>query len=147
PRHDRDPVTARDGRDDQLRFDHRELAADAAARTAAERDVGEARARRFSLGGEPIRIEALGIGPQPGAAVNDERDQEDERSLAHAVAADFVIGDRLPREAPRRWVQPERFLDDPARAGQPIEVREGQPPAADRTIGLAGETPLYLRML
>src|SRR5262249_1718081 len=60
---DLDAIPLRDRRDDQERLDHRELIADAAARTGAERDVGEPRPRGFALGRESIRVEALGIRP------------------------------------------------------------------------------------
>lgn len=45
------------------RLQHREVLADAGPRPAAEREPRVTRARRLGLGGEPVRVEALGVGP------------------------------------------------------------------------------------
>src|SRR5262245_18113204 len=91
-----DPEALRDRGDDQLRLEHRELIADAAAGAAAEREVGESRTRGFALWRESIGIEALRIRPQLRPAMDDERDQEDDRSLRHAIAADLVVAEGQP---------------------------------------------------
>src|SRR5574339_823768 len=93
-RHQLDSIPLRDPRDDDLRLEHRELIADAAARAAAERNVRESWTRRFALGCESIWIEALGIRPQLLPAMDDEWDQKHNRSLRDAIAANLVVAER-----------------------------------------------------
>ncbi len=57
--HQVQPVALHDHGDDQGRLHEREVVANAQARAASEREVGEPRTSVAALGGEVLRVEAL----------------------------------------------------------------------------------------
>ena len=92
-----------DRREDQLHLGHRESHADAASRTAAEREVRVRRSPGGSLGREPARIKTLRIGPIGGKAVDHVHADPDGRSSGDLVASKHVVlrhqHDRCPSPA------------------------------------------------
>ena len=80
------PVGLRERRHDQLRFNQREVVADALAGPCAERDVVTS-AGRHALGQKTPGSNALRIGPEGGQPVQDVRDDEGEPARAAAESA------------------------------------------------------------
>src|SRR5262245_25288491 len=89
-RRQRDAVPARHRRQNQQRLDDRELIADALARAAAERKVGEARTLGDRFRRESSWIETLGIGPEVRTPMHDERNEKNDRAFRDVVATQAV---------------------------------------------------------
>jgi hypothetical protein len=108
-------IALRQRRQHEMRFDHRELVADALARPGAERQVGELRPGGRALRREAIGIEPLRIIPVSRQPMDDERHDEHDPSTRDVIAADLVRSDRLARNAPCRRVEAHRLFDHHAR--------------------------------
>src|SRR6478672_10692534 len=109
--HTPEAITACQRAEHQLSLDHRELIADALARSRTERQVHKLRAGSASGGREPLWRELLRLVPVRWQAVHHERNDEDQPAAGKVVAANLVRSYCLPRETPRRRVQPQRLLD------------------------------------
>ena len=121
--------TPGDGRDDQLCLDHRELAPDAPARAAAERDGREARPRRFALGHEAPGSKRSGSGHRFARRCT----TNGSRTRASPSGRDSRQS-RLRRppvvKAPRRRVEAQRFPR--SRAASRSAARDARTTAARR---------------
>ncbi|MCY1506754.1 hypothetical protein D9M68_410080 [compost metagenome] len=107
----------------QLGLGQRELAADAGALAVAKRHVGVARQPGFVIGQEAVDVEALGIGPDPGVAV--QRGQHDGNAAVLAdqvAAAEQRVRVRRNREGGRGRPQAQRFLEHAVEHRQPCQV-------------------------
>src|SRR5262245_4849527 len=102
PRHELNTIAPCGQRENQQRFHDSELIADALPRSTAERQVGEARAGHHALWRESLWIELLRIRPEFRPAVNDERDDEHERTRRHQVATELIVSKREPGKPPGR---------------------------------------------
>src|SRR5215510_1078025 len=106
------PVALGDGREDDLCFRHGKTVADADARPAAKRQIGEAMPLPNVRRGETLGVEALGLRPQIWIAMRHIDADRDQRAWRHAHAADSVLRDRGPRNRVCRRVEPQTLLDD-----------------------------------
>jgi hypothetical protein len=132
---------------DELRLDQRELVPDTLTRPGAERQVYELRPRRDAIRREPCRIESLRILPIRRMAVHHVRQDKDKPTGGKMIAADRVRFDRLPRETPRRRVEPHGFLNNRARIGQPLESPIASGAIAERIVHFRLEVRLGIGML
>jgi hypothetical protein len=112
---------AGEGREHEDRLGPRELLADADARAAAEREVGELRAVWGGLA-PPLGAKALGLRPPARVVVREPRRGHD---APPGLDLDVAEGDRLGADAADgvgRRVEPHGFGDDGARVRQRGEV-------------------------
>lgn len=108
----------------QLGFGQRELAPDAGALATAERHIRMRRQPGLVLGQEAVDIEALGMGPHLGVAMQRRQHDGDTPVLRQEIAAAdhgvFVGRDRKGRCG---GPQAQRFLEHALKHGQTREVR------------------------
>src|SRR5579859_4189375 len=103
-RHEFEPEPARDHGRDERRLHHPEMAADADPWSGAEGNVGVAMRSRGAGRVEPLRVEALRIGPVARMPVQRVRADHDVGPGRDAVSADLVRLDGPAGERPYRWV-------------------------------------------
>src|SRR5215472_16263609 len=105
-------IALRHGSNEERHFRQRELRADADARTAAERQIREARSGRTALPRKPFRIEAIGIVPQCTMAVHHPGQNGNFGPFRDVATADLIFRARCAaREHGRRRIKPHRLVD------------------------------------
>src|SRR5882762_8549053 len=140
--HQAKPETARQHRDDDQHLRHRERGADADARPAGERDIGEARPRRGVFRREPVGIEMLGLAPQAAVAMHHPGQDRDDRARRHRVAAQRVGGAGLAQDGGDRRVEAHRLVEDLAGVIELRQLAGDQRPAPQYRVDL-GVEPLF----
>src|SRR5271166_553329 len=81
----------RDAREDQYRLHHSEVRTETNAWPPAERDVAEWVACLCLVGCEAVRIETVGLIPQPAMPMNDQGHDEHLRTLPQGPPGNLVI--------------------------------------------------------
>ncbi len=132
PGYEVEPVALHHHSHDEGRLHEREVLADAQARAAPEREVGEPRPAVAVPGGEAIGVEALGVRPELLPAVGDVRAQNYLLARGDRVAPDLVLPDGFSGDHPRRRVEPERLVQDRPRVREVLQVLDpGRPVPED----------------
>src|SRR5262249_23929514 len=112
------------GGEDQLGFHHREAVADADARAAAEREVGEARQALLEIAQPAFGLERRGVVEVARVAVDRPGRHHERRALREREAGDLDGRDRLARDAPRRRIEAHRLEDDGLGERELVEIAE-----------------------
>ena len=99
------PVALGDHGKDEHRFRHRKCRTNANALTGSERNIGEARTRENALGRKSLRIETIRVFPKRRLAVQQPRNDQNQRARWNTMTKNMVGGDRLARHGVRRRVE------------------------------------------
>ncbi len=138
--HQLKPPLLRDGGHQQHQLHPRERLADALTRTAAEREVREARQPRLELGCPSIGIKVLRVGVVPRIAVHDPLAHYDDGARWHVVAVDAVLVDGAAPDEPGRRIQAHRLGDDAGRIRKPLDVGDRRQTPGQHCGNLVVET-------
>src|SRR5215510_14367236 len=106
----------------QLRFDERELVADALPRSGAKREIDVLRTIGAELRREALGLERVRVLPVRGQAMQNVRDDKREPASRQTEPTERVVGECLPGEAPRRRVETHRLVNNHSRVGQVREI-------------------------
>jgi hypothetical protein len=110
----RQPEGAHDQRDDGEEFHPRQMAADAAVRPAAERQIAEREAVARGLRGEAVGIEPFGVVPIVRVMVRHEGADDHRRFGGNAIAAHFILDPSAAPDAVNGGPESQRFVDRPS---------------------------------
>src|SRR5271166_2021565 len=111
------------GRQDQLGFDHGELATNADPRSTPEGEVGEPGSVGGCFAQETLRSELVRSLPEFGVPVGEELPENNRRLGRDVVTHDLVSLDRLSGHPPGRRVEPHRLLENRPTQRQVWQVR------------------------
>src|SRR5262250_3252592 len=96
----------------QRRFNHGEASANTDARSAAEREIGEARHEPATdrLTPPALRLEPLWLRIKTRIAVDDPLEKKNIRARRETIPAKVEGLDCAPADSPCRWIKPHGFL-------------------------------------
>ena len=113
-------------RENQNSFHHGEAAANADARTTAERHVGKAWQMLGEVAVPPLRQKVEWMIEESGVAVHHPRASEDRRACRDGISADLAGFESFSSQCLGGRVEPQGFCDNPLRMMQSADVGDGR---------------------